>query len=65
MPAMTSSGQGSERLNAQLLVDSIPALIHTAKPDAYLDYFNLNYAHKSPLWRCSELRLPQSFLVSA
>ena len=40
MPAMTSSGQGSERLNAQLLVDSIPALIHTAKPDAYLDYFN-------------------------
>ena len=40
MPPMTSSGQGSERLNAQLLVDSIPALIHTAKPDAYLDYFN-------------------------
>ena len=40
MPAMTSSGQGSERLNAQLLVDSIPALIHTAKPDGYLDYFN-------------------------
>src|SRR5258707_11795386 len=30
MPAMVSSGQGSERLNAQLLVDSIPALIHTA-----------------------------------
>jgi hypothetical protein len=40
MPAMTASGQGSERLNAQLLVDSIPALIHTAKPDGYLDYFN-------------------------
>jgi PAS domain S-box-containing protein len=35
-----SSGQGSERLNAQLLVDSIPALIHTARPDGYLDYFN-------------------------
>jgi len=33
MPAMASSGQGSERLNAQLLVDSIPALIHTARPD--------------------------------
>jgi len=40
MPAMASSGQGSERLNAQLLVDSIPALIHTATPDGYLDYFN-------------------------
>ena len=33
MPAMASSGQGSERLNAQLLVDSIPALIRTARPD--------------------------------
>ncbi len=40
MPLMASSGQGSERLNAQLLVDSIPALIHTARPDGYLDYFN-------------------------
>jgi PAS domain S-box-containing protein len=40
MPAMASSGQGSERLNAQLLVDSIPALIHTARPDGYIDYFN-------------------------
>jgi PAS domain S-box-containing protein len=40
MPAMASSGQGSERLNAQLLVDSIPGLIHTATPDGYLDYFN-------------------------
>ncbi len=37
---MASSGQGSEHLNAQLLVDSIPALIHTARPDGYLDYFN-------------------------
>jgi formate hydrogenlyase transcriptional activator len=40
MPTMASSGQGSEHLNAQLLVDSIPALIHTARPDGYLDYFN-------------------------
>src|SRR5580704_1953131 len=40
MPAMASSGQGSERSNAQLLVDSIPALIHTARPDGHLDYFN-------------------------
>src|ERR1700688_1897672 len=40
MPPMASSGQGSERLNAQLLIDSIPAMIHTARPDGYLDYFN-------------------------
>ena len=40
MPAMASSGQGSEHLNAQLLVDSIPALIHTARPDGSIDYFN-------------------------
>jgi len=40
MPAMASSGPGSEGLNAQLLIDSIPALIHTARPDGYLDYFN-------------------------
>src|SRR3984957_11836505 len=40
MPAMASSEQGSKRMNAQLLVDSIPALIHTARPDGYLDYFN-------------------------
>jgi PAS domain S-box-containing protein len=37
---MDSAGQGSERLNAQRLVDSIPGLIHTATPDGYLDYFN-------------------------
>ncbi len=27
--------------------------------------YNLNHAHKSPLWRCGEFPLPQSFLVSA
>ena len=37
MPVMASSGPGSERLNAQLLVDSIPALIHTARLDGYLN----------------------------
>jgi PAS domain S-box-containing protein len=37
---MASPGQKSEALNIQLLVDSIPALIHTARPDGYLDYFN-------------------------
>jgi formate hydrogenlyase transcriptional activator len=40
MPIMASPGQESAHLNAQLLVDSIPALIHTARPDGYLDYFN-------------------------
>jgi PAS domain S-box-containing protein len=38
--AMAASGQGSARVNAQLLVDSIPSLIHTARSDGYLDYFN-------------------------
>ena len=40
MPAMASSRPESEPLNIQLLVDSIPALIHTSMPDGYLDYFN-------------------------
>jgi len=40
IPAMASPRQGSESLNIQLLVDSIPALIHTSRPDGYLDYFN-------------------------
>jgi PAS domain S-box-containing protein len=40
MCAMTASPQEFETLNIQLLVDSIPALIHTARPDGYLDYFN-------------------------
>jgi PAS domain S-box-containing protein len=38
MATMASAGQQSESLS--LLVDSIPALIHTARPDGYLDYFN-------------------------
>jgi PAS domain S-box-containing protein len=40
MPAMAFPKRESESLNIQLLVDSIPALIHTARPDGYLDYFN-------------------------
>jgi len=40
MPAMSSPGHKSESLNIQFLVDSIPALIHTSRPDGYLDYFN-------------------------
>jgi len=37
---MASAEQQPDSLNIQLLVDSIPALIHTARPDGYLDYFN-------------------------
>jgi PAS domain S-box-containing protein len=40
MVAMAPAGQQSESFNIQLLVDSIPALIHTGRPDGYLDYFN-------------------------
>ncbi len=40
MPAMPASRPESEPFNIQLLVDSIPALIHTSRPDGYLDYFN-------------------------
>jgi PAS domain S-box-containing protein len=40
IPAMASAQQQGESLNIQLLVDSIPAMIHTARPDGYLDYFN-------------------------
>jgi formate hydrogenlyase transcriptional activator len=29
-----------ESMNIQLLIDSVPALIHTALPDGYLDFFN-------------------------
>jgi formate hydrogenlyase transcriptional activator len=37
---MASAGHQPDSLNIQLLVDSIPALIHTSMPDGYLDYFN-------------------------
>jgi len=40
IPTMFSPGQQPESLDIQLLVDSIPALIHTARPDGYVDYFN-------------------------
>ena len=40
MRAMISPGEESELSDVQILVDSIPALIHTARPDGYLDYFN-------------------------
>ena len=40
MRAMSSLRSETEWLDVQVLVDSIPTLIHTAKPDGYLDYFN-------------------------
>jgi PAS domain S-box-containing protein len=40
MRAMVSPGRESEPLDIEMLVDSIPSLIHTARPDGYLDYFN-------------------------
>jgi len=44
MQAMGTSGDGAVRLDQtsdlQLLVDSVPGLIHTGRPDGYLDFFN-------------------------
>ena len=40
MLTMTSPRRESDSLDVQVLVDSIPSLIHTARPDGYLDYFN-------------------------
>src|SRR5271168_5349766 len=40
MRAMSSPQREFDSADVQLLVDSIPALIHTARPDGYLDYFN-------------------------
>src|SRR4051794_12052591 len=40
MLAMASPGHESGPERLPKLIDSIPALIHTAGPDGYLDYFN-------------------------
>jgi hypothetical protein len=37
---MPSSEHEFESMNVQLLIDSVPALIHTGLPDGYLDFFN-------------------------
>jgi hypothetical protein len=41
---MASNGDGTVRRDQssdlQLLVDSAPSLIHTSRPDGYLDFFN-------------------------
>jgi PAS domain S-box-containing protein len=51
---MASYGDGAVRLDQtsdlQLLVDSAPSLIHTSRPDGYLDFFNqtwLRYVGRS------------------
>jgi formate hydrogenlyase transcriptional activator len=40
MRAMSSFRPKSVPLDVQVLVDSIPALIHTARPDGHVEYFN-------------------------
>jgi len=40
MRIVASQGYKFEPTNLQLLIDSVPALIHTALPDGYLDFFN-------------------------
>src|SRR5258707_15782460 len=40
MRGMSSPRRESDLMDMQALVDSIPALIHTARPDGFLDYFN-------------------------
>jgi PAS domain S-box-containing protein len=37
---MSSQRSEFDSVDIQVLVDSIPALIHTARPDGHLDYFN-------------------------
>jgi hypothetical protein len=43
IPAMASPGQESESLNSQFVVDSMPAMIQTARPGGYLDHFNQHW----------------------
>jgi PAS domain S-box-containing protein len=40
MPTMASLGRESESKHLEGLIDSIPSLIHTARPEGYSDYFN-------------------------
>jgi hypothetical protein len=37
---MASLGQESDSKHLLGVIDSIPSLIHTARPDGYLDYFH-------------------------
>jgi PAS domain S-box-containing protein len=40
---MASLGHESESKHFERLIDSIPSLIHTGRPDGYLDYFNQHW----------------------
>jgi hypothetical protein len=40
---MASQGRKSEPVDIQLVIDAIPALLHTALPDGYLDFFNRSW----------------------
>jgi formate hydrogenlyase transcriptional activator len=40
MRIVASQGYKFEPTNLRLLIDSVPALVHTALPDGYLDFFN-------------------------
>src|SRR5215470_3719967 len=42
-PVMASLGHESESKHLARIIDSIPSLIHTGRPDGYLDYFNQNW----------------------
>jgi PAS domain S-box-containing protein len=43
MSAMASLGHESGSKHFERIFDSIPSLIHTARPDGYLDYFNQHW----------------------
>jgi len=43
MHRMAPQGHKLEPTDLQLLVDSVPALIHTGLPDGYLDFFNQSW----------------------
>src|SRR3954469_7841260 len=43
MLAMAVPGHESESKHSLGIIDSVPSLIHTAKPDGYLDYFNQHW----------------------
>ena len=43
MPSMASPAHASESKHLLGIIDSIPSLIHTARPDGFLDYFNQHW----------------------
>jgi formate hydrogenlyase transcriptional activator len=43
MLAMAAPGHEFESKRSLSIIDSVPSLIHTAKPDGYLDYFNQHW----------------------